>query len=96
MTEKPFVHGKTFIDFKTNFTFHENIANFLFKALNLKGLYNIGGKTQSAYEFAKQFNKKTIPISIKSSEIMKKFANISMNLNKIKKHSFAKLLDKKF
>ena len=96
MTEKPFVHSKTFRDFKTNFTFHENIANFLFKALNLKGLYNIGGKTQSAYEFAKQFNKKTIPISIKNSEIMKKFANISMNLNKIKKHSFAKLLDKKF
>ena len=93
MTEKPFVHGKNFIDFKTNFTFHENIANFLFKALNLKGLYNIGGKTQSAYEFAKQFNKKTIPISIKSSGIMKKFANISMNLDKIKKHSFAKLLD---
>ena len=96
MTEKPFVHSKTFIDFKTNFTFHENIANFLFKALNLKGLYNIGGKTQSAHEFAKQFNKKTIPISIKSSEIMKKFANISMNLHKIRKHSFAKLLDKKF
>ena len=96
MTEKPFVHSKTFIDFKTNFTFHENIANFLFKALNLKGLYNIGGKTQSAYEFAKQFNKKTIPISIKSSGIMKKFANISMNLDKIKKHSFAKLLDKNF
>ena len=47
-------------------------------------------------EFAKQFNKKTIPISIKSNEIMKKFANISMNLNKIEKYSFAKLLDKKF
>jgi dTDP-4-dehydrorhamnose reductase len=96
MTEKPFVHNKTFIDFKTNFTFHENIANFLFKALSLKGLYNIGGKTRSAYKFAKQFNKKTIPISIKSNEVMKKFANISMNLNKIKKYSFAKLLVKKF
>jgi dTDP-4-dehydrorhamnose reductase len=96
MTEEPFLHNKTFIDFKTNFTFHENIANFLFKALNLKGLYNIGGKTRSAYKFATQFNKKTIPISIKSNKIMKKFANISMNLNKIKKYSFAKLLDKKF
>jgi dTDP-4-dehydrorhamnose reductase len=31
MTEEPFLHNKTFIDFKTNFTFHENIANFLFK-----------------------------------------------------------------
>lgn len=94
MTEEPFLHSKTFIDFKTNFTFHENIANFLFKALNLKGLYNIGGKTRSAYEFAKRFNRKTIPISIKSNKKMKEFPNISMNLNKIQKYSFAKLLDK--
>lgn len=94
MTEEPFLHNKTFIDFKTNFTFHENIANFLFKALNLKGLYNIGGKTRSAYEFAKRFNKKTIPISIKSNKKMRESSNISMNLNKIQKYSFAKLLDK--
>ena len=93
MTEEPFLHNKTFIDFKTNFTFHENIANFLFKALNLKGLYNIGGKTRSAYEFAKKFNKKTIPISIKSNKKMRESSNISMNLNKIQKYSFAKLLD---
>ena len=94
MTEEPFLHKKTFIDFKTNFTFHENIANFLFKALNLKGLYNIGGKTRSAYEFAKRLNRKTIPISIKSNKKMREFPNISMNLNKIQKYSFAKLLDK--
>jgi dTDP-4-dehydrorhamnose reductase len=96
MTEKPFLHKKAFIDFKTNFTFHENIANFLFKALRLKGVYNIGGKSRSVYKFAKKFNKKTIPISINKNKKMSNFSDVSMNLNKIRKYSFAKLLDKNF
>jgi len=56
MTEKPFVHKKAFNDFITNFIFHEEIARFLFKLINKKGVINIGGKTQSVYKFAKKYN----------------------------------------
>ena len=65
MTEKPFVHKKAFNDFITNFIFHEEIARFLFKLINKKGVINIGGKTQSVYKFAKKYNPTIKKISAK-------------------------------
>ena len=47
MTEKPFVHKEAFADFKTNFIFHEEVARMLIKLLPIKGIINIGGKSQS-------------------------------------------------
>ena len=58
MTEKPFVHSKAFVDFITNFIFHEGIAKYLFKLINKKGIINVGGETQSVYSFAKKYNTK--------------------------------------
>jgi len=58
MTEKPFVHNKAFKDFITNFIFHEDIAKYLFKLINKKGIINVGGKAQSDYNFAKKYNPK--------------------------------------
>ena len=47
MTEEPFIHKKAFSNVKTNFIFHKEVADILFKVLSLKGILNIGGKTQS-------------------------------------------------
>ena len=58
MTEKPFVHKKAFINVKTNFAYHEEIIPILFKALDKKGIINVGGKTQSIFNFAKKENPK--------------------------------------
>jgi dTDP-4-dehydrorhamnose reductase len=85
MTEKPFIHKKAFIDFKTNFIFQDTIATILFKILPLKGVLNLGGKSQSVYNFAKEFNLNTKPISRNSIKSLKKYPNISMNINKLKK-----------
>ena len=81
MCEKPFIHKFAFYDVKTNFIFQDDVAKMIPKLLNKKGIINIGGKTQSVYNFAKMYNKKIRKISGK-----KIFPpNPSMNLKKLKK-----------
>ena len=81
MCEKPFIHKSAFYDIKTNFIFQEDVAKMIPKLLNKKGIINIGGKTQSVYNFAKKFNNK-----IKKTSGKKIFPpNPSMNLTKLKK-----------
>ena len=57
MTEKPFVHKFAFSNVKSNFIFHDQFAKLLIKVIPKKGIINIGGKSQSIYEFAKKNNK---------------------------------------
>ena len=83
MTEKPFVHKKAFDDFVTNFIFHDEVAKILFKLINKKGVINIGGKSQSVYNFAKKYNpkiKKNFAKNILSSDYP---LNPSMNVKKL-------------
>ena len=54
MTEKPFVHKKAFTNVKTNFIYHDEVANLLLKLLKNKGIVNVGGKIQSIYNLAKK------------------------------------------
>jgi dTDP-4-dehydrorhamnose reductase len=83
MTEEPFIHKKAFSNIKTNFIFHKEVANILFKILNLKGILNIGGKTQSPFDFGKKYNKNLKKILAKKNFPL----NPSMNISKLKKVS---------
>jgi dTDP-4-dehydrorhamnose reductase len=80
MTQKPFVHKKAYANVKSNFIYHEDIIKIFLKVLNKKGIYNIGGKSQSIYNFAKKSN----------SKVKKKYSNgefplnQNMNLQKLK------------
>ena len=56
MTEKPFLHKKAYANVKTNFIFQEDAANLILKVLNHKGIINIGGPSQTVYNFAKKYN----------------------------------------
>jgi len=85
MCEKPFMHKKAFSDVKTNFMFHEDLAKILPKLLNKKGIINVGGKTQTVYNFAKKFNPNLKKISAKKLLRNKFPLNPSMNINKLKK-----------
>ena len=85
MTEKPFVHKKAFYDFTTNFIFHGEIAKFLFKLINKKGIINLGGKTQTVYNFVRKYNPKIKKISAKKIFGSKYPLNPSMNMQKLKK-----------
>ena len=81
MTEKPFMHKKAYANVKSNFMFHDQLAKFFLKLLNKRGVYNLGGKSQTIYNFARSTN----------SNIKKKLSkgefplNQNMNLDKIKK-----------
>lgn len=85
MTEKPFIHKEAFYDVKLNFIFHEDIISIMKKILNKRGIINLGGPTQSVYNFAKKYNKKVKKISVKKLKNLNFPTNASMNLNKLKK-----------
>ena len=82
MTEKPFLYKKAYTNLKTNFMFHEDLAKVFFKLINKKGIINIGGKSQSVYKFAKNFNK-----SVKKGKLNSYFLplNSTMNILKFRK-----------
>tara|TARA_Y100000741_G_C18243205_1_gene554444 strand:+ start:425 stop:1138 length:714 start_codon:yes stop_codon:yes gene_type:complete len=82
MTEKPFLYQKAFKDLKTNFIFHEDVVNILPKILRLKGIVNIGGKSQSVFHFAKKFNPKIRVAKVNKN--LKIPLNQTMNLNILK------------
>ena len=82
MTEKPFVHKVAFNNVKTNFIYHEDVVPILLKVMKIKGILNLGGKSQSIYKFVKNDNKKIRKIFLKKNIIP---LNSSMNLAKLKK-----------
>jgi len=83
MTEKPFTYKKAYTNLKTNFFFHEELAEILPKIINKRGILNVGGPSRSVYEFAKKHNSK-----IKKTKLPK-YSNIpknqTMNINLLKK-----------
>jgi len=85
MTEKPFIHKFAFKDLITNFIFHEDIVKIFPKILHKKGIINIGGKTKSVYNFAKNYNKQIKGIYSKKILEKKIPLNHSMNLKKLNK-----------
>jgi dTDP-4-dehydrorhamnose reductase len=81
MTEKPFLYDEAFTNLKSNFLFHEDLVFMLPKLINKKGIVNIGGKTQSIYDFAIKYNPNTK--KIKATKKLKLPLNQSMNINKL-------------
>ena len=84
MTEKPFVHEEAYVNVKSNFIFQDQFAKLFLKIINRKGVYNIGGKSQSIYNFARS-NKPNIKKKSSKGEFpLKQNMNID-KLNKILK-----------
>ena len=81
MTEKPFTHKSAFKDVVSNFIFHDEFAKIFIKTIPRKGIINIGGKTQTIYDFAKK-NKKNVKKANSKGLVPKK---MYMNLNKLNK-----------
>ena len=81
MCEKPFIHKKAFYDIETNFIYQEDVAKIIPKIIDEIGIINIGGKTQSVYNFVRASNK-----DIKKTSGKKLFPpRPSMNISKFKK-----------
>jgi len=84
MTEKPFAYKKAYSNLISNYMFHEDLVRILPKIINQKGILNIGGKSQSVYDFAKIQNN-----LVKKIKLNKNLSKIplrqDMNINKLKK-----------
>ena len=83
MIEKPFPYNKAFYDLKSNFMFHEDLVKILPKIINQKGILNVGGPTQSVFNFAKKTKKNIKKISGKKNSSLP--LNQTMDLKKLKK-----------
>ena len=68
MTEKPFVHKAAFYDVKNSFMYHSEVSKILLKLINVKGILNVGGKSQSVYNFAKKENSNIKKIFLKNNK----------------------------
>jgi len=82
MTEKPFLHDKAYTNLKSNYMFHEDLVNILPKLINKKGIINVGGDTQSVFNFAKKYNNKIVPIKLTKKNKLP--LNQTMSLKKLK------------
>ena len=83
MTEKPFMFKKAYTNLIANYMYHEDLVKILPKVINKKGVLNIGGKSQSIYNFARSKNLKVKKVKLIKSEKLP--LNQNMNLNKLKK-----------
>jgi dTDP-4-dehydrorhamnose reductase len=81
MTERPFVHKKAYANVKSNFIFHSDLVKIFLRVVNRFGIYNMGGKSKTIYNFAKKYNP-----DIKKTFSQGEFPlKQDMNLNKIYK-----------
>ena len=81
MCEKPFIHKKAFYDIETNFMYQDDVAKIIPKIIDETGIINIGGKTQTVYNFVRASNK-----DIEKTSGKKLFPpRPSMNISKFKK-----------
>ena len=77
MTQKPFMFKKAYVNLLANYMYHEDLVDILPKIINQKGIINIGGKTQSIYNFAKSKN-----LNVKKTKLIKtKKLPLKQNMN---------------
>ena len=84
ITEKPFIHTESFRNIKSIFMYHDKAASLIMKLIDKKGIINIGGKTQSIYNFAKSSNAKVKGITYKKKKGDKIPKNSGMSIRKLK------------
>jgi len=82
MTEKPFLYDKAYTNLESNYMFHEDLVNILPKIISKKGIINVGGDTQSVFNFAKKYNNKIVPIKLTKKNKLP--LNQTMSLKKLK------------
>ena len=85
MNNDYFPHKFAFTNYLTSFLKKTEAAKITLKLLNEKGIINIGGKKQSAYNFAKISNSKVLKKKLNKRDKKLLGKDTSINLNKLKK-----------
>ena len=84
MNKKPFPHPKALIDMKKSLMWIEDAAKTTLKLLDETGIVNVGGKSQSVYDFVKEENPKIKPIVLDDIPDVNMATDCSMDTTKLK------------
>ncbi len=85
MNDDSFPHKSAFTDYITSFMKKTEAAKLTLRLLNKKGIINIGGKIQSAHDFAKSINAKVKKNKLNRENKRLIGSNTSINTKKLKK-----------
>ena len=85
MNDDYFPHKSAFTDYLTSFLRKSEVAKITLKLLDKKGIINIGGIKQSAYNFAKKINTKVKKNKLNKLDKKLLGKDTSLNIKKLKK-----------
>jgi dTDP-4-dehydrorhamnose reductase len=88
MTDNIYPHKVAFTDYITSFIKKSDAAKLVLRLLDKYGIINLGGKTQSSYNFAKNINNKIKKRVLTKKDIILIGKNTSINIDKIKNIKF--------
>ena len=83
MNRKPFPHPKALKDMRKSLMYIEDAAKATLKLLDEKGIINVGGKSQSVYDFVKEEKPDIEPIYLSEISDVNMATDCSMNTNKM-------------
>ena len=84
MNKKPFPHPKALVDMKKSLMYIEDAAKITLQLLDENGIINVGGKSQSVYEFVKESNSDVEPITLSEISDVNMATDCSMDIKKLK------------
>jgi len=85
MNKKPFPHPKALKDMRKSLMYIEDAAKVTLQLLDETGIINVGGKSQSVYDFVKEDNTNVEPIYLKDISDVNMAKDCSMDTTKMKK-----------
>ena len=87
MTDDNYPHEIAYDNYITSFIRKTEAAKKILKLINKNGTINLGGPTQTAYQFAKKYNKNVKKGLMKNEKFKLLGKNTSINLTKLKKYN---------
>jgi dTDP-4-dehydrorhamnose reductase len=85
MNKNPFPHPKALVDMKKSLMYIGDAAKVVLQLLDENGTINIGGKSQSVYDFVKETNFDIGKITLDEVNDVNMAKDCSMNTNKLKR-----------
>ena len=84
MNKKPFPHSKALKDMRKSLMYIEDAAKVTLRLLEETGIINVGGKSQSVYDFVKEENPNVKPIYLSEISDVNMATDCSMDTTKMK------------
>jgi len=85
MNKRPFPHPKALVDMKKSLMYIDDAAKVVLQLLDETGTINVGGKSQSVYDFVKETNSDVGKIYLKDIDDVNMAKDCSMNTDKLKR-----------